>query len=264
MVVAAAGILIELLACAFLVCLWLVLAEGFVRELTARLVVLAGISTLLFNANPLMRYDGYYILADALDMPDLRPRAKEFALQAIASFLSGSLQPPTSNRREAWILGVYGLASPLYLLVVFFGIWKFLSTLLEPNGLKWIGDLLMLSWAATSLVAPAFLSVKKLAKAVESARPGKRNRSALVLAGLGATLALVLLVPLPRNIVHEGSLQPADTSTVRAREEGRLVEIPVSEGERVSRGQILARLENLDIEKTTSRPKPRGSRRKPV
>jgi putative peptide zinc metalloprotease protein len=248
-VVAAAGILIELLACALLVCLWLVLAEGFLRELVASLVVIASISTLLFNANPLMRFDGYYILTDALDMPDLRPRARDFTLNSIASILSGSSAPKASTRREAWILGTYGVASPLYLLVVFFGIWKFLSTALEPHGLKWVGDLLMFSWAATGIISPSIASLKKLVTAVKSTPSGNRKRNGLLAGGIAGAFAILLLVPLPRNIIHDGSLQPADTSSVRVAEEGRLAEILVAEGEPVLRGQTLAEIENLGIER---------------
>jgi putative peptide zinc metalloprotease protein len=248
-VVAAAGILIELLACVLLVGLWLVLADGFLRQLFASLVVIAGISTILFNANPLMRFDGYFILADALDMPDLRPRAREFVSSFLAALLSGSPPPKATNRREAWILGTYGIASPLYLLVVFFGIWKFLSTVLEPHGLRWAGDILMLSWAATGIIAPAFSSAKKIAAAVKSAPPGRRKRVGTITAATVCAFAILLVLPLPRSIIDQGTLQPADTSTVRTAEEGRVAEIFVAEGSQVSAGQPLARLENHAIER---------------
>ena len=249
LVVAAAGILIELLACVFLICLWLILADGFLRQLVASLVVIAGISTILFNANPLMRYDGYYILADALDMPDLRQRAKAYTVNGIAALLSGSPRPHSASRREAWLLGAYGVASPLYLLAVFFGIWKFLSTNLEPHGLKWASDLLMLSWATTGIIAPAISSLKKIGDSVKSSTAANRKRRVLAAAGIVCSLTAGLLLPLPRNIVHDGSLQPADTSSVRTAEEGRVAEILVSEGDAVSRGQPLARIENLAIER---------------
>lgn len=249
LVVAAAGILIELLACSFLILVWLALADGFLRQLLTSLILIASVSTLLFNGNPLMRFDGYYILADAIDMPDLRQRARAFVANGIANLLSGTRAPNPPPRREAWILGLYGTASPLYLLVVFFGIWKFLSGILAPHGLKWAGDLLMLSWAATGMVAPAFSTLKKIAARVKTAPPGPRKRAGIFTGGLAAAAALLLVVPLPRNIVQNGSLQPSAEATVRASEPGRIESVLVSEGATVSTGQPLAILENMDIER---------------
>lgn len=249
LVVAAAGILIELLACSFLILIWLALADGFLRQLLTSLILIASVSTLLFNGNPLMRFDGYYILADAIDMPDLRQRARSFAANGIANLLSGTRAPNPPPRREAWILGLYGTASPLYLLVVFFGIWKFLSGILAPHGLKWAGDLLMLSWAATGIIAPAFATLKKIAARVKTAPPGPRKRAGVFAGGLATAVALLLVVPLPRNIVHNGALQPSAEATVRTSEPGRIASVLASEGTAVSKGQPLAVLENADIER---------------
>lgn len=242
--VASAGIIIELFACALLTLLWLVLAEGFARQLTAHLVIIAGMSTLLFNGNPLMRYDGYFILADAIDMPDLRQRARGFVTAALAAILSGSRLPATRSRSEAWLLGFYGVASTAYLLVVFFGIWKFLSTMLAPHGLKWIGDILVISWASTALIAPAIYSVKKIAARVQSAPSAGRKRAVLVVTASMMCAAIGILIPLPRKITCDGTLQPAANTAVRTTEEGCVVKILVCEGERVAVGQPLAVLEN--------------------
>lgn len=249
LVVAAAGILIELLACSILILIWLVLAEGFLRQLLTSLILIASVSTLLFNGNPLMRFDGYYILADAIDMPDLRQRARAFAANGIANLLSGTKSANPAPPREAWILGLYGTASPLYLLVVFFGIWKFLSGNLAPHGLKWAGDLLMLSWAATGIIAPAFSTLKKIAARVKTAPPGRRKQVGFAFGAIACITAALLVLPLPRSIIDQGTLQPADTSTVRTAEEGRVAEIFVVEGAQVYAGHPLARLENHAIER---------------
>ena len=247
LVVAAAGILIELLACAALILVWLVLADGFLRQLLTSLILIASVSTLLFNGNPLMRFDGYYILADAIEMPDLRQRARAFAANGIANLLSGTKSPNPPPARESWILGLYGTASPIYLLVVFFGIWKFLSGSLAPHGLKWAGDLLMLSWAATGIIAPAFDTLKKITARVKTAPPGPRKRAGIFACGLAATAVVLLLVPYPRQIVQTGSLQPSAEATVRASEAGRITSVLVAEGASVLKGKPLAVLENTNI-----------------
>ena len=245
--VASAGIIIELFACVLLTLLWLVLAEGFARQLVSHLVIIAGISTLLFNGNPLMRYDGYFILADAIDMPDLRQRARSFITDAIASILSGAPLHRTESNKQAWLLGLYGVASLLYLFIVFFGIWKFISTALAPHGLKWVGDILMLSWAGTGFIAPAFSSLKNIVARLKSAPAVRRKRAGLALAIICALVCVALAIPLPRKITREGVLQPDSTTSVRATEEGRVLKILATEGQSVSPGEPLALLENHSL-----------------
>jgi len=121
--VASSGILIEILAAAGLIGIWLVLADGFTRQLFTHLIILASVSTIFFNGNPLMRYDGYYILADALDMPDLRQRSRAHITALLSNFLTGADPNNKTTRRDAWILGSYGIASSIYLLIVFLGVW---------------------------------------------------------------------------------------------------------------------------------------------
>jgi multidrug efflux pump subunit AcrA (membrane-fusion protein) len=142
------------------------------------------------------------------------------------------------------LLGLYGTASTAYLLIVFFGIWKFLSAALAPHGLKWLSDILVLSWAATSLIAPAISSLKNIAARVKSAPAVGQKRALLIVTTAFALAVVGFAIPLPRKITCNGILQPASTTSVRATEEGCVVKILVSEGERVAAGQPLALLEN--------------------
>jgi len=81
----------------------------------------ASVSTLLFNANPLMRFDGYYILSDLLDIPNLYFRANQQLIYLIERYGFGckKAESPAHSRREAWWLGVYGLAGHIYRTFVF-------------------------------------------------------------------------------------------------------------------------------------------------
>ena len=85
--VAAAGIVAELFLAAAMVWLWLFMADGFARQLVLNLLLVASVSTILFNGNPLMRFDGYYILAEVVDMPNLRERSKEYIAARVRGFL---------------------------------------------------------------------------------------------------------------------------------------------------------------------------------
>lgn len=245
--VASSGILIEILASAGLIAIWLVLAEGFTRQLLAHLIILASVSTIFFNGNPLMRYDGYYILADALNMPDLRQRARAHVTALISSFLTGAESKIKISRRDTWILGSYGLASSIYLLFVFFGVWKFVSITLAPYGMKWLGDSLIMAWGITGIAMPALSTSASIFKNYRSAPPPSRNRANRILLAFAALFVFALFIPLPRWIDDECLLQPAQSCTVRNVEEGYLRAILVNEGDRISAGQTLAVLENNAI-----------------
>ena len=131
--VSAAGILVELFASAIFIGIWFFLAEGFTKQLLTNLILIASVSTLFFNGNPLMRYDGYYILSDAIDMPDLRQRSRRFVLSLLEGILGGRSIQPVGGYGRSFLLGFYGLASSIYMVVVFFSIWKFLSTALDSS-----------------------------------------------------------------------------------------------------------------------------------
>ena len=78
MAVSAAGVYVELIFAAFLVYIWLFLAPGFWKQFTFSAIIAASFTTLLFNANPLMRFDGYYIMIASPEIPNLRQKSRAF------------------------------------------------------------------------------------------------------------------------------------------------------------------------------------------
>jgi len=247
--VAAAGIVVELLASAVLVWLWLILADGFFKQLVLNLILIASLSTLLFNGNPLMRYDGYYILADAIDMPSLRQRARMFLSGCIRSFLLGT-EPPSQRRipaRDRWILSLYGILSYAYLVLVIFGIWRFLSVQLDPFGLKWLAHLLVACWAASAVIIPFSVFLGGMVTEVRASPPPPRRRAALMTAGCALGLAAILCIPLPRWVDRSCTLESEGAAIVRAEEDGFVLEVLTSEGAHVEPGQPVARMKNLNL-----------------
>lgn len=244
MVVASAGILAELFLAVCLMGLWAVLADGVVKEVVSSLVIVAGVSTIVFNGNPLMRFDGYYLLADAVDIPDLRQKAGAYISQKIVAWVAPA---PSRNREKVpkeWLLALYGLASPLYLVLVILGVWLFLSITLEPLGLKWIGDSLVAAWAVSSILLPGLGHIKKIWRQAGIGRgsgPARRKILALVVLTLGLVAAFV---PFPRNIVVDGEIEPGPGTTVRASEAGFVKEVYVREGSRVKAGEPVALMES--------------------
>jgi len=245
--VAAAGIVAELFLAAAMVWLWLFMADGFARQLVLNILLVASVSTILFNGNPLMRFDGYYILAEAVDMPNLRERSKEFIASHVHGFLLGAPVVETP-RRIAWLLGAYGVFSQLYLIAVVLGIWRFLSLVAQPNGLQWAANFLVGAWAINSLVLPLVGFCSSLFKEAAAAHGQRRKRAVHGLVVSAALVSVFIFIPLPHWVSRSCVLQPASGSVVRAAVEGFVAEIRIKEGDSVASGQTIARLRNNALE----------------
>ena len=244
--VAAAGIVAELIVAAALVWLWFFMADGFARQLVLNLVLVASVSTVLFNGNPLMRFDGYYILADALDRPDLRERAGEFVSSRCGDLLLGTKSRQLPHR-EAWLLGTYGVLSQIWLFVVILGIWRFLSLVAQPHGLQWAANLLVGAWFLNTAAFPFFHFCRGVLRRA-SATQGAGRKRALIGLGLAAVFAAVFfVVPLPHGIFRSCVLEPADDSTLRAGVSGFVAEVLVGEGEQVKAGQVLGKMRSSTL-----------------
>ena len=115
MLVSAAGIFAELGVAALATLVWLA-SDGTVHDIALMLMLICGMSTVLFNANPLLKFDGYYLLADAIEIPNLADRSKRYVLDIMRSWLLG-LEAQQSGIQDcgerAWLIG-YGILSTLY------------------------------------------------------------------------------------------------------------------------------------------------------
>jgi putative peptide zinc metalloprotease protein len=248
MTVAGAGIVAELLVAAILVWPWLALADGFLRQWLLNLILIASVSTVLFNGNPLMRFDGYYVLADWLDMPSLRERARRFLALKLESVLLGTRPPELRDfgARERRILGAYGVASQVYLVLIVFGLWLFLARTLEPLGLKWAGDLLMTAWVASALIWPLAGFARGLAKRSGASAP-RRRRALAISGGLALAGVALLFVPAPRWVDRTCELKAKADTLVRTAEDGMVKIVLFAEGDTVRAGDEVARLENREL-----------------
>ncbi|HEX7639241.1 MAG TPA: hypothetical protein VF457_12665, partial [Burkholderiaceae bacterium] len=124
--VAAAGIMAELALGAIAVYVWLAAQSGFVSAFAFNVILIAGVSTVLVNGNPLMRYDGYFIACDLLEMPNLAQRASQYLTYLADRWLFGArdARPPVESRGERLLLAVHGAVAPVYRLGVTLGmIW---------------------------------------------------------------------------------------------------------------------------------------------
>ena len=242
--VGAAGMLVELFIAALAFYLWLLAEPGLVRAIAFNVMLVAGVSTVLFNGNPLLRYDAYYILADLIEMPNLASRSLKYwgYLLERYVFRVSALESPVASRSErAWCLW-YGLGSTLYRLFVTVSIALFIA------GKYFVIGVLLAIWA---VVAMALLPLAKgLRYLATSPRLRRRRSYAITLSGalLAGIAALILLVPLPFRSQAEGVIWLSEPALVRAGDRGFFDRLLVEQGAQVKRGDALAQLSDPDLD----------------
>lgn len=252
MLVAAAGIYIELVIAAIATLLWAVSQPGTTQQLLFNLMLITSVWTILFNANPLMKFDGYYILTDLLDVPNLRAKAQMCVSEMFRRFLFGKNEGAPANaallprRRRGWFV-FYSIAAQLYLLQITLGIAMIFHHMLKPYGLAWLGDWLGIGALFSMLIAPVAAFFKKQTASTHTTTLKGRRRPWLVLSGLLVTTALVLQIPWPVRIERPAVLQPVNAAFVRAEVAGRLERIEVKTGQQVKKDDVVATLSSTQI-----------------
>lgn len=213
MLVGMAGMMIELFVASVAIWLWAWASPGVTKALLYHVVILAGATTILFNANPLIRFDGYYVFSDWLEIPNLGQKANKYLGYLVNRHVFGveeGLKPPHLTPREPYWLLAYALTSFAYRMLISVGI-----ILMVAGQLFFIGVLLAL-WAAYSmLMLPAMRHIRFLAN--DPMLEGHRNRAIAISGGCVAVLmSFVLFFPAPSWTSTEGVIWMPEESRVRA------------------------------------------------
>lgn len=233
--VGAAGILVELFIAAVALFIWLSVEPGLTRALAYNTIVIAGVSTILFNGNPLLRYDGYYILADLVEIPNLRARANSYLGYLGERYLFGrrETEPPTATPGEkAWFVG-YGITSFLYRILVVVAILLFLMDRFFLLGVVF-AVMAAIGWATVPVgKGLKFLFTHPRIRSV-------RTRAvAVTVAAVALVAGVIGLVPVPYRSRAEGIVWIPDEAFVRAATEGFVERVVAPPGGRVAKGDIL-------------------------
>ena len=210
--VGAAGIIVELFLASLAVFFWLSLDQGVARSVAYNVILIGSVSTILFNGNPLLRYDGYYILADILEIPNLAQRGAQYLGYLVKRYplaLKKEIPPYTGPGEPFWLV-FYTVASFLYRIFIYTAI-----ILVIAGKFFFIGVLLAL-WSAFSLVvAPIYRGLRFLVAnpALRESRPRALALTALVLAIL---VPLLFVMPFPCRTRAEGVVWVPEESLARA------------------------------------------------
>lgn len=213
--VALAGISFEFALAALALYVWVLSEPGLVKAMALNVMLIAGVSTLVINGNPLLRYDGYYALCDLIEMPNLAQRSNRYWGYLAERHLFGlkSARPEALSRRERLAFLLYAPLAWLYRTMVVVAIAIFVA-----QHYLLIGILIAL-WSLWLSVLWPLLKLLKLVLAGERLAEVRGRAVATTLAGLGA-IGLLAAIPAPLTSVAEGVVWLPETAIVRARAPG--------------------------------------------
>jgi putative peptide zinc metalloprotease protein len=244
MAVSAVGIMVELGLATLALLVWQASSSAALQQTALAVVLLCGLSTVVFNANPLMRFDGYYLLCDALEQPNLAQRASvvlQAGLQRLLGLGPLAASAGTASGRETALLAGYGLAALAWRVVVSLGLLVWLQGTVPLLALALAAGLVF-----TLLLRPAWRALHFL---LWDARLSGRRWRALMHAGALAGLAVLLLggVPAPQVTVQQGVVWLPDQAVLRVPTAGTLEQLSQDDDATVQAGQAVATLDSLEL-----------------
>ncbi len=237
------GMIVEVFLAAIAAVIWAKSGSGLVRDLAFNAMLVGSVSTLLFNLNPLLRFDGYFILSDLSGMANLYQRSLKFLRYLAERYLFGLRREisPANDKTESWVFAIYGVAGAVYRFVLFGSILFFV----------W-DRFLLLGVIMGSVCAVAWICVPigKLINYLVSGPKLHLQRARAVGSVLGIFVFLVLatrFIPLPQSLRAPGVLEAQRSSMIISGSSGRIAELITLPDSFVESGQALLRLEDMEL-----------------
>jgi putative peptide zinc metalloprotease protein len=242
-VVGAAGMWVELFVAALATFVWAATGPGVLNSLAFNMMFVASISTVLFNANPLLRFDGYYILSDLLDIPNLHQRAAQTVKHLVEYHVYGvrpSRSPARSKQEQGWLV-TFSIASNIYRIFLFGMILLFLA-----DRFLILGVIMTIVCIVTWIIVPLvkFVSYLAVSPRLDRVRP----RAVGYTSGfVGVLVVLFGVMPWPHHFRAPGVIEARQHALIAPDIPGNVVEVLTPNGTRVVAGQPLFRLVNPEI-----------------
>lgn len=238
--VASAGILVEMGLAAIAMIVWANAEGGLVRAFAFNTMLIGGVSTLLFNGNPLLRFDGYYVLSDILEIPNLAGRSNQYIGYLLQRYLLGikDAQSPATARGEPTWFVIYGVAAFIYRIFITAAIILLVSSKFFSLGI------ILAAWSLVLMFGVPI--AKQLWFLIASPKlRGRRGRAiGMVTGALGAIAVALFVVPFPYSTLAEGVVSVPGDGAIHAGGDGVVAEIAVTQGQTVEPGQLLVRMQD--------------------
>ncbi len=242
--VSAAGIIAELFIAALAIILWVLSEPGLFNDCMLGLFMIGAVSTVIFNANPLLKFDGYFVLQDLIEIPNLYSRSSawyRYAFKRYVLKLHGTVSPQTATGERRWF-AVYGLAAFLYRFVVIISIVGFLL------GKYLILGVVLAIWA---LLQQVFLPIGRFVKYLTSSPELNACRGSVIRNAALVVLVVAVIVfhfPLPKSTMASGIVWVPEQGQIYASTNGFVSDVYVLPGSHVKAGDLLVEMSDPDLE----------------
>ncbi len=243
MLVSAAGIMVELFLASIALLVWVNTDSGALHDMAFDVVIIGGLSTVIFNANPLLRFDGYYILSELIQIPNLGKRSQQYLgylFKHHVLAIPGLQSPVTARGEKKWLFS-YGIGAGIYrvFITLFIAFWVASKFFI-------VGFLLAL-WAI--IVQMIYPTLKNFYLLFPIARQANRlDRLGIVVSIFLIVFTVSLLVPAGNSTYAEGVVSLPENAYIRAGTDGIVSRIVRQDGSRVEPGVTVLLLENIELE----------------
>lgn len=238
--VGGAGVLVEMILASLALIVWVNAEEGLVRAFAFNVMLIGGVSTLLFNGNPLLKFDGYYVLSDVVEIPNLATRANQYLgylIKRYAFGMTSATSPVSAPGEPAWFV-IYAIAAFGYRVVLTAAIVTIVATHFFILGT------IIACWAIILMIGVPLAKHAHFLFTSPSLRR-KRSRAFAVVGGALAIVAFALFVlPLPYSTTAEGVVWIPGNGIVHAGSEGVVREVLASPDAQIVSGLPLVRLDD--------------------
>ncbi|HVX86644.1 MAG TPA: efflux RND transporter periplasmic adaptor subunit [Phycisphaerae bacterium] len=238
----AGGVVVELVIAALATFVWLYTpSDGVINQIALNTMISCSVATLFFNANPLLRYDGYYFLADLLEIPNLMTKGRQLIGYYLQKWvLKLKPQAPPDQGRAGWLVS-FAVASTVYKWMVIFGVITLLYYFFGQFGLAPFGILLAVVYVVMTVLWPMLKSMAFVWK--QRWDIGKRLAYMGAVAGAAAIILLgVAFMPWSRSIREPLVVLSVSDEPVFVRTPGYVESVSKDTGERVSKGEVIVKL----------------------
>lgn len=242
--VGAAGMLTEFFIAAVALIIWANVGGGLIKSLAYNVLIMSSVSTVLFNINPLMRFDGYYILTDLLDLPNLQQHSTMHLKYLLERFVfrKQEAQKVADSWSESFVYTVYGISSAIYRFFLFLGFIIAISSHYLILSVV-MGVMLLLSM----VVIPVGRFLKYVF--VDNGLQRVRFRAVLITVSFfTVVLGALFCVPVPDTFKSPGVLESKQYENMMVATSGRVSRICHKSGDWVARGDTLVVLQNEELE----------------
>ena len=241
---AAAGIVTELTIAAWAAFLWALLPEGLPKSIAFMLTTTVWIASLAINSSPFMRFDGYFLLSDWLDTPNLHARSFALARWDLRErlFKLNEPIPEVFPARRTRLLILFAWATWIYRLVLFLGI----ATLVYHFFIKAVGILLFIVEIGWFVLLPFWSEFKEWKMRWPALRNNRRAWRSAIYAAL---FLMIFILPWPTRVSSSGILKPAEIFPIYAPAGAQIAQQPPANGARMEQGATVFQLASAEMQK---------------